>query len=467
MRKIVVLLYATALMASGFQLSGTGARELQLGGSDIVNTSMWTAPFWNPALMAKQPGNEIGLSLNTVGLQGMYVMNTGLLGYDGGYRLQDTVVSKREINPIPGLGIVRDMDNGLKLGFMEFTPFGLGGKWNLYEFPAGYYNTNDSTFVEPEFPEDNWKSDLKTYALYAAFAYRVSKKFMVGISGGPLMGSVKLGKVTFVDPATLDTAAEALPVQYRLLPVTMNIDANAVGFGANLGLAYKVTQCLSAGFVFRYYSALNFDGDANLALYLPKNDLIAQHLDSSSQYLMSGQVMESEGTVSAPFKLPYELTVGLGYNKQNLGIYTSFTYTKWSKFNEIAAEFKNVNILGNPIDADTIKENFKDTYKFALGVEYGFTPNIDARAGFYYDQSPVPDETMTPLIPDINTKLGFNLGIGAKINQQIKVYLGGEYVNTKEKNVARNADYSYESDYMPGTYRLSVMAGNLSIVYSF
>ncbi len=467
MRKIVVLLYATVLMASGFELSGTGARELQLGGSDIVNTSMWSAPYWNPALMAKGQGNAIGLSLNTIGLQGMYVMNTGLLGYDGGYRLQDTVLSKKNIIPVPGVGVVRDMENGMKIGFMEFTPFGLGGKWNLYSFPVGYYNTQDSTFVAPEFPEDNWQSDLRSYALYAAFAYKVSDKFSIGISGGPLMGSVKLGKVTFVDPASFDTAAEALPIQYRLLPVTMNINANAVGFGTNLGLAYDITPCLSAGFTFRYYSTLNFDGDADLSLYLPKNDLIAQHLDSSSQYLMSGQVMESEGTVKAPFKMPYEVALGLGYKKNSLGIYTSFTYTKWSNFDEIDAEFTDVNLMGNPVNADTIPENFKDTYKFAFGVEYAFTPSMDARMGFYYDQTPAPDSTFTPLIPDINNKLGVNLGIGTKVSQNVKLYLGTEYVHTTERDVVRPANYSYESNNMPGSYKLNVIAGNLSIVYSF
>jgi len=467
MRKIIVLMYAGTLLASGFQLSGTGARELQLGGSDIVNTSMWTAPFWNPALMANSDGNQIGLSLNTIGLQGMYVMNTGLLGYDGGYRLQDTVISKRNILPVPGFGLVRDMGEGLKLGFMEFTPFGLGGKWNLYKFPMGYYNTQDTTFEVPEFPEDNWQSDLKTYALYASFAYRITEKLKIGISGGPLLGSVKLSKVTFVDPATFDSAAEALPIQYRLLPVTMDIDASAMGYGANLGLAYNITKCLSAGLVFRYYSTLDFSGDAAVSLYLPKNDAIAQRLDSASQYLMSGQVMESQGTVEAPFNLPYEMVIGLGYKKAKLGIYTSFTYIKWSKFDNIAASFDSVNILGNPITEDTIKENFKDAYKFALGIEYAFTPLMDARIGFYYDQTPAPDETFTPLIPDINNKIGINFGIGRKISDNLKILAGGEYVYTGERNVERHSDYSYESDNMPGTYKLNVMAGNISIVYSF
>ena len=467
MRKILVLMYAGTLLASGFQLSGTGARELQLGGSDIVNTSMWTAPFWNPALMAKSDGNQIGLSLNTIGLQGMYVMNTGLLGYDGGYRLQDTVVSDKNIIPVPGLGIVRDMGEGLKLGFMEFTPFGLGGKWNLYRFPLGYYNTQDTTFTVPEFPENNWQSDLKTYALYAAVAYRINDNLKVGLSGGPLLGSVKLSKVTFVDPASFDTAAKALPIQYRLMPVTMDIDANAMGFGANLGITYDITKCLSAGLVFRYYSTLDFSGDAKIALYLPKNDAIAERLDSTSQYLMSGNVMESQGTVDAPFNLPYEVAFGLGYKKSSIGVYASFTYTKWSNFENIPASFTDVNLLGNPITADTINENFNDTYKFAIGMEYAFNPAMDMRLGFYYDQTPVPDETLTPLIPDINDKIGLNFGLGRKLSENLKVLVGGEYVHTSERDVQRQDDYSYKSDNMPGTYKIHAMAGNISIVYSF
>ena len=467
MKKLAVLLYASLLMASGFQLSGTGARELQLGGSDIVNPTMWTAPFWNPALVAKKSENQMGLFINTVGLQGMYVMNTGLLGYDGGYRLQDTVVSKKLVYPIPGLGIVRNVEENFQMGFIEFSPFGLGGKWNLYEFPLGYYNTTDTAFKKPEFPEDNWHSDLRTFALFAAMAYRLSNRLRVGFSGGPILASVKLGKVTFIDPAKFDTAALSLPIQYRLMPVTLDINANDAGYGINIGVAYKITSCLSAGAVFRYYSTLEFIGDAKFALYLPKNDLIAQHLDSSSQYLMSGEVVESEGDVTAPFKLPYELAFGVGYNKNNLGIYTSITYTKWSRFDEIVASFRKVKLLNTPIEKEIIPENFKDTYKFAFGVEYGFTPNLDARIGFYYDQSPVPDTTLTPLIPDINTKLGLNLGAGAKINQQIKLYLGTEYVYTKDKNVPRDMNFSYASPYMPGTYKLNIMATNLSIVYSF
>ena len=467
MRKILLFMYAGGLLASGFELSGTGSRELQLGGSDLVNASMWTAPFWNPALMAKDSGNQIGVSLNTIGLRGMYAMNTGILGYDGGYRLQDTVLSKKYISPVAGLGIVRDMENGWKVGFMEFTPFGLGSKWNLYEFPAGYYDTNDSTFEKPDFPEDNWQSDLKTYALYASLAYNINGKLKIGVSGGPLLGSVKLSKVSFVDPASFNPDASELPIQYRLLPVTTDIDANAMGFGANLGLSYDITPCLFMGAVFRYYSTLDFSGDASMALYLPKNDEIAQHLDSQSVFLMSGQVMEQEGTVDAPFKLPYEFALGLGYKKAKLGVYASFTYTKWSRFRNIIASFDNITLMQDTIERDTIRENFNDTYKFAAGMEYAISPVMNMRMGFYFDKSPIPDTTLTPLIPDINNKIGINMGIGRKVSENIGVFIGGEYIYTPKREVNRQNNYSYEKDYMPGTYKLSAMAGNLSIVYTF
>jgi long-chain fatty acid transport protein len=45
-------------------------------------------------------------------------------------------------------------------------------------------------------------------------------------------------------------------------------------------------------------------------------------------------------------------------------------------------------------------EQWRDTWRYALGGTYAMNDSITLRAGVAFDETPVPDETRTPRLPD-------------------------------------------------------------------
>jgi long-subunit fatty acid transport protein len=62
-----------------------------------------------------------------------------------------------------------------------------------------------------------------------------------------------------------------------------------------------------------------------------------------------------------------------------------------------------------------VRTLWDNTIRLSLGGEYQLNEPLTLRAGFYYDPSPIPDNTFSPLIPDVGTKYSGNLGATYKL----------------------------------------------------
>ncbi|HKK33881.1 MAG TPA: outer membrane protein transport protein, partial [Desulfomicrobiaceae bacterium] len=65
-------------------------------------------------------------------------------------------------------------------------------------------------------------------------------------------------------------------------------------------------------------------------------------------------------------------------------------------------------VFGNPAP-----KNWKDTWRFNVGVEYAAMDWLDLRLGYVYDESPVPDSTIDYMVP-ANDRHIFGAGTGFK-----------------------------------------------------
>ena len=476
MRKIIfMLLVITGIVrAGGFALTGVGGRGLSLGGSFIAIANDWTALYWNPAGMSYIDQDILGFHNAIVKPAASVEPMTGILGYDGGYSPIKKVNAHSQTFTIPSGGFVKNFRylKDTKIGFAVFVPFGLGTDWNLYHFPAGYYNPSDTaTFVPPDFPEYNWSSEVKTASMLAGMA-RKFKKFSLGIAFGPTFERFRIRKVNFFDPATIDSEALNLPVQYRLFPVDSRIEVKGWALTLHLGAMYRPDKKLSIGISGRFYTRATLEGDANLYVYFPYNDAIASRADSLGP-LFLGAVASGYGTAEAKVLLPFNIGAGISYKfNKKLNLVFDLDYTHWSSFDEIVAEFKNLKIkLGemelSEITSDTLKEYWRNTLRFSLGLEYKINEQLVTRSGFYYDPTPIPDTTITPLIPDINPKYGLTLGGEYKIFDFLKVLFNYEYIHGGDREFDRVENYSYKSTYFAGKYAFHVHAFGIGVEYVF
>ena len=477
MRRILlftVFFISGQIHAGGFALTGVGSRGLSLGGAFRAVANDWTALYWNPAGMSYIEQDILGFH-NAIVKPAAYVEpGTGILGYDGGYATVTKVNAREQTFTIPSGGFVKNFKylKDTKIGLAVFVPFGLGTDWNLYHFPIGYYNPSDTAvFVPPKFPEYNWSSEVKTASMLVGLSKKF-KKYSLGIAIGPTFERFRIRKVNFFDPAAMDTAALSLPIQYRLFPVDSKIEVKGWALTLHLGAIYKPNEKLKIGASGRFYTKASLEGDANLYIYFPYNDALASRADSLA-FLFLGSVASGYGTAKAEVLLPFNIGGGISYKlSEKLTLVTDFDYTHWSSFDEIVAEFTDLKVkIGemelSEITSDTLKEYWENTFRFGMGLEYAYSEKITVRGGFYYDPTPIPDSTITPLIPDINTKYGFTLGGEYMIFDFLKVLFNYEYIYGGENTFERDANYSYRSTYFAGKYGFHVHALGIGVEYVF
>jgi long-chain fatty acid transport protein len=127
------------------------------------------------------------------------------------------------------------------------------------------------------------------------------------------------------------------------------------------------------------------------------------------------------------------------------------TWTNWSTFDELRVEFDS----GLP--DDVTEENWKDTWRLAVGTTY--TPNTRWawRAGLAYDQDPIPDARhRTPRIPSAD-RFWAALGVGYRPVSWLGVDVGYAHLFVKDADIDRRSTNPEDRlrGSLKGTYDLS------------
>ncbi len=473
MKRLFVALTAAGLAvnlhASGFMLSGVGAKGLAMGGGGYTaSVNGWESIFWNPAGLASDATPSVEVYLSLVSPKASYSPNTGILGYDGPYSMREKVNAKAQIFNIPAFGVYYGSEGSFVDGYgiAFFAPFGLGASFDLYDPPIGYYNTSDTSFQIPEFPEHDWVSDMKITAAWVGVAKNVSEKVSLGISGGPVFASLYFRRVDFVDPALSDSMAVGMPIQYRLWPMDVQLSGSGMGFGMGIGMKYQLNEKITVGLSGRYYNSVELDGQDSVVLYLPRNDYIASR-DSALQFLFSGMTIPSFTNGSTVLPLPWSLGLGISYRPSDkFMVGFDVELNGHSSVRTVEVKFDSLVIMNERIYSETLSFYWKNTVKIAAGGAYK-AGKFTFRTGFYYEASPIPDSTFTPLIPDTGDKLSFNAGLSVPVGTHIEFSGNVEAIFLSSRDIAPDPSYSYRSHYMPGKYTSFVGAAGASIAYKF
>jgi long-chain fatty acid transport protein len=113
---------------------------------------------------------------------------------------------------------------------------------------------------------------------------------------------------------------------------------------------------------------------------------------------------------TAPFDLPLILTFSAYHElTPTLALLADLAWADWSVFDDLQVNFSRVDtILGT---SSVTPEDWDDTIRIALGVLYRHDERWTFRGGIAYDETPVPDATRTPRIPD-ESRYWIAAGIG-------------------------------------------------------
>jgi long-chain fatty acid transport protein len=168
------------------------------------------------------------------------------------------------------------------------------------------------------------------------------------------------------------------------------------------------------------------------------------------------------GPIYADIKLPDTLTFSaLTKLNDKWDIVGDLAWTGWAKIPDLTFKYQDKNDI-----ASTTTENWRNTWRVALGAIHRYNDTWTARAGIAYDQTPVGDDYRTVRLPDSN-RTWISLGGQYRMNKDAAIDFGYSHLFIKDGSMNQiNQPAAAKAAYgaLLGTYNNAVDI--LSVQYS-
>ena len=467
---LILALSAGNLLAGGFALSGVGSKAINMGGAFRGLADDWSAAYWNPAGLTQLEKSEFTAMLVAISPRIQYTPQITYGGLEVGYRNGSVRYPNDKTTFIPDVSGFFKLENltGITAGLAIFVPNGLASEWDLFNPPPAM----DLRFP---YPWNDHKSDLKVIDIHPTVAKSfLDDKLSLGVGVSIQNGSIVFKKV-IIKPS-------GFPIPHENLLIDTEIDGDGWGYGANFGLLYKLSDKFQFGLSGRTGTTLKMEGTADQELYVfnnedLKNILIANAQSSGAspaqialiRALFGVDNLLASPAAKADLKTPADFGFGLAYKpSEKLTVTGEVAYTRWSSLDSILIRLDGTDPVGQPSEDSPIMLNWDNTLRYSFGAEYWVKDPLAVRLGYYLDPSPIPDETFSPLIPDLGDKNSLN--VGAALNfSGIELSYNFEYISFSDRNVAALADVNDDGlfDNYPGLFESSLYASHVSFTYRF
>ena len=165
------------------------------------------------------------------------------------------------------------------------------------------------------------------------------------------------------------------------------LSVNGSSWGWSFGLQWEPHPQHAVGFTFRSGLEIEHSGTLTTTTVLPTAQSFASpaesEIDYPDQYVLS---------------YSWQATPAL-----NLGI--DVQWTDWSSFDEFSA---SANTPLGTLDL-SVPWDYQPGLIIGVGAEYTVNPSLTLRGGYLFGESTIPDETLTPFVPDSDLHV-FSLG---------------------------------------------------------
>ena len=385
--------------AGGYMIPHQTARALGLSNAMTAGVNDPSAVYYNPAALSEVKGDNLLISGTYINVINSVENNTVQVGSKEAINQHDNnfLATLFANYHIPGTDFT--------VGIGTYTPFGL----------ATTYDQDFTRFAVQQ-------TELKTIYVTPAVSWHPSKYFSVG-SGFSFVHSSGLfsRSLCFAQPGVPDpvTGATSCTVPGGLFEGRLRLTDTADAFTYNLGLLLKPTDNLKFGLSYRARADLRFDhADVKFGgVFVPSS--------------VKGDVR--------PIPLPPVLNAGVFWQiNSSWGAEFVYEYTRWSEFKSLSATFSPVPLFlgAAPVPGFSLPEDWRNTSTLRLGSYYALNKNWEVRGGIAVEETPIPNHTLNPGIPDAD-KLTLNAGIGYKWNR-FSVDLGYMAVFYKTRRVVNN-----------------------------
>jgi long-chain fatty acid transport protein len=230
------------------------------------------------------------------------------------------------------------------------------------------------------------------------------------------------------------------------------LDGSGVGLGGNAALTWLIGGDHRLALTYRSPVKVNYDG----------------HFEVNNIPALMQQMVLPRADFSTSIAFPS--TVGLGYGCKlfdNLKLEADVEWVEFSRYAELQLDADGDNPLLHPVGDPTpptapatLPQNWKDAWTAGVSAEWQCAADWALRAGYQYIQSPVPDSTLAPTLPDDDRSV-VSVGLGYKHGAHA-VDLAFLYSFFHKRTIASQPVPPYN-----GTYELDSQLLAASYTFSF
>jgi len=397
--------------ASGYAVFTHGASALGQGNAVTAHATDPSTIFYNPALMNKLNGTQVQIGTTAIFSSREYESS-----------LPGGTPASNDSTHFPSTFYATHMLNDkVSIGLGVFNPFGLGTEWD---------ETWDGRYLAT-------KSELTTFNINPNISVQVTPSLAVAVGLDVILLDASLEK-------KLPAAALGIPSPFDALDVNQKFKGDGEGIGFNVAVAYDVCDHLSLGASYRSEVKVDVSGDATL----------------SNPALAAFGLPATVGG-SADITLPPQFTAAVAYKGlDKLVLEAGLRWEGWSKFKELA-----IHTDGNP--PSVTPRDWKDSWGLNAGGRYQVDETVALLAGYVYGDSPVPDSTFDPTIPDAKTHV-FCAGTDLNFHPFIvAASYGYQLYESRTKNNAIDSVVQTPTSSANGKYKTDAHLVALSLGYKF
>ncbi len=417
-----LLLVPVASHGAGFALFEHGSRAVGLGGAFTATADDPTAIYYNPAGIAFLSGTQMAAGVYFITESSTF---HGANPYPGqGY----SVDMKKQIFYPPHVYLTGELTPDLHWGLGVYAPFGLGTWWpNDY---AGKYITK--------------RVDLKVFNINPTLSYKVTENLALAAGLDYYYSALDLTRsLGALNPYTQQVS--------EIGQVHLYTDyKGAVGW--NVGLLGKLEGGFSIGATYRSNVKIDYTGKASFTQFstgYPDFDAI-----------VASQVpFGSKPKAKTSIKYPDETRFALAWHGAKLGIEADIVRQGWSSFQDLPIE-----LVGYPLLSETRPENYKASNCYRLGVEYKASPMLAWQFGLLHDKTPVPTESVSPLLPDADRK-GASIGVSIGLSPKTRLDVSYMYLPFKDRSTTEGLIHNFDN--YEGDYKTTANLFGFTVVHQF
>jgi len=373
--------------AGGFAIgtqSGSGTGNAFAGGAAAADDA--SVAWYNPAAMTVLPaGKQVAGALHAL-RPSFKFQNTGSTGPVFGAAGASDGGDGGDWAFVPNAFFTMNINPQWRFGLALNAPFGL-----KTEYDNGWRGQLTGL-----------KSAIKSVNINPSVAYKVSDTVSIG-------AGISVQKLDAELSAFAGSAAAGI----------LTLNADDIGYGANLGLLVQATPSTRFGLTYRSSIKYELEGTAGF---------------SGTAGALLGSSVRAD--LRVPESVSASFFTALNPNWELMG---DITWTRWSRVQQLNVIRTTATGLGAPAGSTLTSLAFRwdDTWRFGVGANYKANQQAKFRFGLAYDQTPTNDATRTPRLPD-QDRIWLAAGVQYRVSKAGVLEFGyaHEFVRDASVNVA-------------------------------